>query len=334
MEVVVPDLGDFADVEVIEVLVKPGDAVTAEQGLITLETEKATMDIPSPAAGRIRELKVKAGDRVSAGSVIALLDTEAPAVDTRPEEDRTVLQPKLAKAAAAAAAPPAAAAPRSVVVPDLGDFADVEIIDVLVKAGDEVAAEQGLVTLETEKASMDVPAPEAGRILEVKVAVGGKVSAGDVLVSMQPSAATPVAGAPAPPAAATAAPTRAPAPPRPAAARAAPSSRSAVSSSPTSFSEAHAGPSVRKLARELGVDLGRVRGSGAKGRVTADDVKAFVKDIMQGGGARRRGVARRAECRFREIRPRRDAAAVAHPEDFGSAFARELGQHPARHAAR
>ena len=254
MEVVVPDLGDFADVEVIEVLVKPGDVVAAEQGLITLETEKATMDIPSPAAGRIRELKVKAGERVSAGSVIALLETEAPA------------------------------APRPVVVPDLGDFAGVEIIEVLVKPGDEVAAEQGVVTLETEKASMDVPAPVAGKVLEVKVAVGGKVSAGDVLIIMQPSAVAPAAATPAPAAAATAAPARAPAPSRPAAARAAPSGRSAVSSSPTSFAEAHASPSVRKLGRELGVDLGRVRGSGAKGRVTADDVKAFVKEIMQGGG--------------------------------------------------
>jgi pyruvate dehydrogenase E2 component (dihydrolipoamide acetyltransferase) len=281
VEVVVPDLGDFADVEVIEVLVKPGDAVTAEQGLITLETEKATMDIPSPGAGRIRELKVKAGDRVSAGSVIALLDSEAPVVDTRPEEDRTVLQPKLAKVPPAIAAAPAA--PRPVVVPDLGDFAGVEIIEVLVKPGDEVAAEQGVVTLETEKASMDVPAPVAGKVLEVKVAVGGKVSAGDVLLIMQPSAVAPAAAAPAAPA--TAAPERAPAPPRPAAARPAPSGRSAVSSAPTSFGEAHAGPSVRKLGRELGVDLGRVRGSGAKGRVTADDVKAFVKEIMQGGGA-------------------------------------------------
>ncbi len=279
MEVVVPDLGDFADVEVIEVLVKSGDTVAAEQGLITLETEKATMDIPSPAAGRVRELMVKAGDRVSAGSVIALLEPEVPAVDTRPEEDRTVLQPKLTQAPAAAVA---ASAPRPVVVPDLGDFSDVEIIEVLVKPGDEVAAEQGVVTLETEKASMDVPAPEAGRILEVKVAVGGRVSAGDVLMILQP------AGAPAPaPVAATAAPPSpgpAAAAPRPAPARPATVARSAGSPSPTSFAEAHASPSVRKLARELGVELGRVRGTGAKGRVTADDVKAFVKEIMLGGG--------------------------------------------------
>jgi pyruvate dehydrogenase E2 component (dihydrolipoamide acetyltransferase) len=131
VEVVVPDLGDFADVEVIEVLVKPGDSVAAEQGLITLETEKATMDIPSPAAGKITALKVKAGDRVSAGSVIATLesasDADATAAAATDDDDRTVLQPKLTRPAA----PAAAAAPRTVVVPDLGDFSDVEIIDVL-----------------------------------------------------------------------------------------------------------------------------------------------------------------------------------------------------------
>ncbi len=287
MEVVVPDLGDFADVEVIEVLVKPGDTVAAEQGLITLETDKATMDIPSPAAGKITALKVKTGDRVSAGSVIATLESaDAPkaaapaAADPRPEEDRTVRQPKLAQPAPRAEA----GAPRVVTVPDLGDFSGVEIIDVLVKVGDEVAAEQGVVTLETEKASMDVPAPEAGRVLQLKVAVGDKVSTGDAVLLLQPSgpaktAAPASAPAQAPRATPSAAPSAKAAPPRAAAA-----GRSAVSSGPTSFGEAHASPSVRKLARELGVELGRVRGSGAKGRVTADDVKAFVKEIMLGGG--------------------------------------------------
>jgi pyruvate dehydrogenase E2 component (dihydrolipoamide acetyltransferase) len=287
VEVVVPDLGDFADVEVIEVLVKPGDSVAAEQGLITLETDKATMDIPSPSAGKITAVNVKTGDRVSAGSVIAMLESAAEekaatgpaAADPRPEEDRTVRQPKPARSA-----PPAAAEPRVVAVPDLGDFSGVEIIDLLVKPGDEVAAEQGVVTLETEKASMDVPAPEAGRVLELKVAVGDKVSAGDPLLLLAPSGA-----------AESAAPASAPRPPpeaaprsaataKPAAARPAAPPRS-VASSPTSFGEAHASPSVRKLARELGVELGRVRGSGAKGRVTADDVKAFVKEVLQGGAA-------------------------------------------------
>jgi pyruvate dehydrogenase E2 component (dihydrolipoamide acetyltransferase) len=288
VEVVVPDLGDFADVEVIEVLVKPGDSVAAEQGLITLETDKATMDIPSPAAGKIAAVKVKTGDRVSAGSVIATLEeadgrksaAQPASVDTRPESDRTVEMPKLARSAGAADA----REPRVVTVPDLGDFSGVEIIDVLVKAGDEVAAEQGLLTLETEKASMDVPAPEPGKVLELKVAVGDKVSTGDALLLLAPSgaeraAAAPASATPAPqPSAPRAAPSAKPAP------RAAAPARSATSSTPTSFGEAHASPSVRKLARELGVDLGRVRGSGTKGRVTADDVKAFVKELMQGGG--------------------------------------------------
>jgi pyruvate dehydrogenase E2 component (dihydrolipoamide acetyltransferase) len=292
VEVVVPDLGDFADVEVIEVLVKPGDSVEAEQGLITLETDKATMDIPSPAAGKITALNVKTGDRVSAGSVIASLEPAdaavaapaaaepAAAADTRPEDDRTVLQPKLQRA------PAAAAEPRLVAVPDLGDFSGVEIIDILVKPGDEVAAEQGLVTLETEKASMDVPSPEAGRVIELKAAVGDKVSAGDPLVVLQPSGATAPAEASPQKAAADAAPQqRAPSAPssQPAAARQAAPARSAAAQAPVSFGEAHASPSVRKLARELGVELGRVRGSGAKGRVTAEDVKAFVKEVMRGG---------------------------------------------------
>lgn len=294
MEVVVPDLGDFADVEVIEVLVKAGDSVAVEQGLITLETDKATMDIPSPAAGKITALNVKTGDRVSAGSVIASLEPAdaaasaaaaptaaktAAAVDTRPEDDRTVLQPKLQR--------PATREAQLVTVPDLGDFAGVEIIDILVKPGDEVAAEQGLVTLETEKASMDVPSPQAGRVLELKAAVGDKVSAGDPLLTLQPSGATaaeepsprgasaeaaPQAGASSPPSAPPAAPRRT-----------ATAQRSAVAPAPTSFGDAHASPSVRRLARELGVELGRVRGSGAKGRVTAEDVKAFVKEIMRGG---------------------------------------------------
>ncbi|HEX7237463.1 MAG TPA: dihydrolipoyllysine-residue acetyltransferase [Gammaproteobacteria bacterium] len=291
MEVVVPDLGDFADVEVIEVLVKPGDSVAAEQGLITLETDKATMDIPSPGAGKITAVKVKTGDRVSAGSVIATLESadanKAPAppaaVPARPDDEPTVQQPKLPQST-----PASAREPRVVTVPDLGDFSGVEIIEVLVKAGDDVAADQGLVTLETEKASMEVPAPEAGKVLELKVAVGDKVSTGDPLLLLAPSGATKAAAPsgerPTPqPAAPLAAPNSASA--KPVSPRAAAPGRSAVSSSPTSFGEAHASPSVRKLARELGVELGRVRGSGTKGRVTADDVKAFVKEVMQGGGA-------------------------------------------------
>jgi pyruvate dehydrogenase E2 component (dihydrolipoamide acetyltransferase) len=356
VDVVVPDLGDFANVEIIEILVKPGDDVAPEQGLVTLETEKATMDVPSPSAGRVGELKVKVGDRVSKGDVILSLATEGAgsAPDARVVDDRTVRQPKTPRSTGdttveqpkvvrepeemtveqprAVRSPDdrtvrqpktaSAAAPQTIVVPDLGDFADVEVIDVLVKPGDEVAAEQGLVTLETEKASMDVPAPLAGTVLEVKVKKGSRVNAGDPVAVLRASAADSAVGsgasAGAAPstggarpavgatseaatsdkatgssAAASAAPDSGPAPGPASTARSprAPSPEpraagpSAVSVAPTSFGEAHASPSVRKLARELGVELGRVHGSGHKSRVTADDVKAFVKEIMRAGAA-------------------------------------------------
>ncbi len=333
MDVVVPDLGDFANVEIIEILVKPGDDVTPEQGLVTLETEKATMDVPSPSAGRVGELKVKVGDRVSKGDVILSLATDgagagasAAAAPAEPgaEDDKTVRQPKKVRSSGDTTVeqpkvvrvpddrtvrqPKTAsgAAPQTIVVPDLGDFADVEVIDVLVKPGDEVAAEQGLVTLETEKASMDVPAPLAGTVVEVKVKKGSRVSAGDPVAVVQPSSADAAAAsggsAAAAPSEASAAdpakgsslrrPARAGAPSTaaPSAARApSPEPRaagpSAISATSTSFGEAHASPSVRKLARELGVELGRVHGSGHKSRVTADDVKAFVKEIMRAGPA-------------------------------------------------
>ena len=301
MEVVVPDLGDFADVEIIDVLVKPGDVVKAEQGLVTLETEKATMDVPSPAAGQIIDVKVKVGDRVSTGSLVASLRQNgeraaaAAEIDTRPEEDRTVLQPKVKKSREEDERTVRQPAPsvQTVTVPDLGDFKDVPIIEVLVAPGDRVAAEQGLVTLETEKATMDVPAPNAGEVLELKVKVGDAVSAGDAVLVMRPGPSTSPASAPR-----AAAPAERPAvaaePSPPATARAAsarPQQRAparAAADAATTFTAAHASPSVRKLARELGVELGRVRGSGQRGRVTAEDVKAFVKEILQSSGPAQR----------------------------------------------
>jgi pyruvate dehydrogenase E2 component (dihydrolipoamide acetyltransferase) len=294
VEVVVPDLGDFADVEIIEVLVKPGDVVKAEQGLITLETEKATMDVPSPAAGQIIDVKVKVGDRVSTGSPVASLQQNgehAPGVSARPEEDRTVLQPKIEKPREdddRTVRQPTPSA-QTVSVPDLGDFKDVPIIDVLVAPGDRVEAEQGLVTLETEKATMDVPAPNAGEVLELKVKVGDKVSAGDAVLVLRPTRSTASAGAPeaASPTPRPAAASDLPSPPASATTERAPQRAAparAAADATTSFAAAHASPSVRKLARELGVELGRVRGSGQRGRVTAEDVKAFVKEVLKGGG--------------------------------------------------
>ena len=331
MEISVPDLGDVSDVEITDILVKVGDRVSPEDPLVSLETEKATIDVPSPAAGSVKEIKVSVGDRVSTGDVLMVVDGEDAGVETQaPAAKSAAPQPASGSApedaaepsgAGRAAGPRAAggngagAQPRPVLVPDLGDFADVEIIEVLVAEGDEVDAEQSLITLETEKASMDVPAPEPGVVVAVNVRVGDRVSAGDEILKLKPALATGPQGsdvgeraaAGQAEAAATAAGglSASVASPRSAETPAAPRPMTAPSGEPAeertrpspgasaapaaideaAFSRAHASPSVRKLARELGVDLGRVRGTGVKGRIRADDVKAFVKEIVQGRGA-------------------------------------------------
>jgi pyruvate dehydrogenase E2 component (dihydrolipoamide acetyltransferase) len=304
----VPDIGDFENVDVIEVLVQPGERVEREASLITLETDKAAMDVPAPAAGVVRSVQVKRGDKVSEGSPILVLEVEdaqaakegrAPsptgaAPGGEAAETSTGATP--AKPAASASAPPAAparpsapATPQEVSVPDLGDFKDVDVIEVHVEAGDEVAADASLITLETDKAAMDVPAPFAGTITEVKVAVGAKVSKGDLIALMQPQERVPDAALDAARAApASAATASAAAPAAPKVAQPKPAARPAATLpviDEATFGRAHAGPSVRKFARELGVDLGRVKGSGTKARITQDDVKAFVKALLGGGAA-------------------------------------------------
>jgi len=276
--VVVPDLGNFSDVEVIEVLVKAGDTVAQEAPLITLETDKATMDVPSSAAGRVAEVLVKKGDRVSKDSPIAVVEAAVDAAEA----------PKPAAASPATAPPPPAgkgtAPPASpagsieVRVPDLGDFRNVEVIEVVAKEGDTVALEAPLITLETEKATMDVPSSAAGRVAKLHVAKGSRVSAGDLVATLEGAASAARAAAPVT-AAKPAAPASAPDPqatvrmtasqPAPAAAAPLPDNRGA-----------HAGPGVRRFARELGVDLTRVAGTGVKGRITEDDVKAYVKKSL------------------------------------------------------
>ena len=302
MEIVVPDLGDFSDVEVIECLVSPGDEVSAESPLITVETDKAAMDVPSPAAGRIVSVNVAVGDRVSAGDVIAVIEAAdapgsgEPDASTDKAAAATATEPDDAHDAAAADADggdgeSAAPAPRDVVVPDLGDFSDVEIIEMLAAVGDTVTPDQGLFTVETEKAAMDVPAGFAGKLLELKVGQGDKVSAGDVVavVEAQPDKAQPAAASAAPTAtdASAAAAAGAQSERRAASAPSTPAPRRTSTLPPideASFGKAHASPSVRKLARELGVNLGSVQGSGRKQRVTAEDVKAYVKQVMLAGG--------------------------------------------------
>ncbi len=282
IDIVVPDLGDFEDVEVIEVLVSAGDSVDREDGLITLETDKAAMDVPAPDSGIIEELTVSNGDKVRSGSVIgklriAVSDTVviAPALVHEPSGETTILASPAGKSQKSAGV-------QTLIVPDLGDFEDVEVIEVHVANGDEVNIEDPIVTLETDKAAMDVPAVAAGRIESVLVRLGDKVSAGSSLaiidaVAVDEPPAADVEEATTPP----------PAPPveqgpPPVQQQSAPVSQALPSIDEAGFSRAHAGPSVRKLARELGVNLVDVKGGGPKNRILHDDVKAFVKAILTG----------------------------------------------------
>ena len=280
--IAVPDLGDFRDVEVIEVLVKPGDVVGLETPLITLETDKATMDIPATAAGRVVEVLVGKGSRVSQGDpVVSIEQGDGAAAASEPAAAGAA--PQAASGPAGVTAPPAASSPAPVLVPDLGDFHDVEVIEVLVSVGDTVEVETPLVTLETDKATMDVPSTLAGRVEALHVSRGSRVNAGDPVVTVT-GASVPRAGQA--PAAATAppAPPAAAASPPPAARVAAPAgSQPPIEES--GFSRSYASPSVRRFARELGVDLGRVTGTGQKRRVTRDDVKAHVKAALSAAPA-------------------------------------------------
>ncbi|MGH8725961.1 MAG: dihydrolipoyllysine-residue acetyltransferase [Burkholderiales bacterium] len=272
-QVLVPDIGDFKEVEVIEVLVKPGDAVSKEQSLITLESDKATMEIPSPSAGVVRELKLKIGDKVSKGSPILVLDEKGNG-ETAPEEK---LRPEPAKSAPpqrAEKAPAPAGGAMTVPVPDIGDFKEIEVIEVLVKVGDAVTKEQSLITLESDKATMEIPSPAAGVVQDLKVKVGDKVSKGSPILVLDSKEAPQEAPKVEAPKAAAAKPAAAPAPAK----RPLP-----VEPRDETVSKPHASPSVRKFARELGVDLARVPGSGPKGRILHSDVQAFVKGALAKG---------------------------------------------------
>ncbi len=306
VEVKVPDIGDFTDVPVIEVLVKAGDSVKPEDSLVTLESDKATMDVPSPSAGVIKDVRVKLGDKVSEGNVILTLEAEVANGAKAASPEQVVATPAAAAPAAASAAatspPPAVALTQpervasgaaagamqsiEVKVPDIGDFKDVPVIEVLVKPGDTVKAEDSLVTLESEKATMDVPSPSSGVIKEMKVKLGDKVSEGSVIAIIEAAGARATA-APTQAAAAAASPAPSPSPAATASDKQAPSTSAAATPriDSESFKKAHASPSVRALARELGVDLARVKGTGPKNRVLQEDVQKYVKQVMSGAGA-------------------------------------------------
>jgi pyruvate dehydrogenase E2 component (dihydrolipoamide acetyltransferase) len=289
-EVFVPDIGDFKSVDVIEILVKPGDTVAPEQSLVTLESDKATMEIPSPSAGVVKEVRVKIGDKVSEGSPILVLEAgSAPAASPAPAA--AVTPPKApaapAPAPAAASAPAAPAASgggtRRVEVPDIGDFKSVDVIEILVKPGDTVAVEQSLVTLESDKATMEVPSPTAGKVKEILLKVGDKVAQGSPILVLEAAGGVPAGPAVSAPAAAPSAPAPKAEAPSPAPSRPPPVAVEPAAES--SGAKPHASPSVRKFARELGVDLSRVTGSGPKNRILQADVQAFVKGAMARGPA-------------------------------------------------
>src|ERR1700720_3494829 len=256
----VPDIGDFKDVPIIEIQVKPGERIAAEAPLITLESDKASMEVPSPAAGVVKSLAVKIGDKVSEGTPILMLEVDGAGAAAEP------VKPAVSAPPAATSAPAGVAEVR---VPDIGDFKDVPIIEIMVKPGDSIAPEQPLVTLESDKASMDVPSPLAGLVAELKVKVGDRVSEGSAILTLvTDAAAAPLRRAPTAAAAAPALPTP---PSVPVAPPAAPSTPD------TSFDIPYAGPSVRKRARERGIDLRQVKGSGPRGRILPADVDAFAR---------------------------------------------------------
>ncbi len=264
-DVNVPDIGGD-EVEVTEIMVKVGDKVAAEQSLITVEGDKASMEVPAPFAGTVKEIKISTGDKVSTGSLIMVFDVEggAPAAsDAKPQVKEE-----------AASAPAAAAGAKDVNVPDIGGD-EVEVTEVMVKVGDKVAAEQSLITVEGDKASMEVPAPFAGTVKEIKISTGDKVSTGSLIMVFEVEGAAPAA------APAAAKQEAAPAPAAKAPAAAAPAKAEGKSEFAENDAYVHATPLIRRLAREFGVNLAKVKGTGRKGRILREDVQAYVKDAVK-----------------------------------------------------
>jgi pyruvate dehydrogenase E2 component (dihydrolipoamide acetyltransferase) len=290
VDIFVPDIGDFDEVTVIELMVKVGDTVKADQSLITVESDKASMEIPSSAAGVVKELKVKLGDKVKQGSVVVSLEVAGAAASSAapaPAASAAVVAPVAAAPAAAqpvAAAATPASGPVQVFVPDIGDFKDVTVIELMVKVGDTIKADQSLITVESDKASMEIPSSAAGVLKELKVKMGDKVNIGDLLAVLEgTAAAAPAASSPAASAApAVAAPAAAVATVAAAPVAAPAAAVPAHAPGGATLGLPHASPSVRKFARELGVPLNEVKGSGLKGRITEADVQGFTRSVMSG----------------------------------------------------
>ena len=293
IEVKVPDIGDFDAVPVIELFVKVGDTIAVDDAIATLESDKATMDVPSSHAGVVKEVLVGIGDKVSEGSVLIKVEAAgaaaaapAPAVAAAAP---AAAAPALAAAPAPAAAPAAAGGVVEVKVPDIGDFDAVPVIELFVKVGDTIKVDDAIATLESDKATMDVPSSHAGVVKEVLVSIGDKVGEGSVLIKVETAGGAAVAipaAAAAPAPAAAAAPSPAPLADGGPAASAPASMPIASAAAPSAVKvggKVHASPSVRAFARELGVDLGQVKATGPKGRILKEDVAAFIKGAMTTG---------------------------------------------------
>ena len=276
IEVQVPDIGDFDEVTVTELMVKVGDTVKAEQSLITVESDKASMEIPSSTAGVVKEMRVALGDKVKQGSIVLVVEAAGTAAAPVTAPAAVAASVAAPVAATATPAPSMSAGLVEVHVPDIGDFKDVAVIEVFVKPGDSIKVEQSLITVESDKASMEIPSSHAGVLKELKVKVGDTVNIGDLLAILE--GAVSVAAAPA---AAAAVPAAVAAPTALAAAVAGVTAPAHLPGAPT-VGLPHASPSVRKFARELGVPLEELKGSGHKGRITQDDVQAFTKAVMSG----------------------------------------------------
>ncbi len=299
IDIQVPDIGDFDEVTVIELLVKPGDSIKAEQSLITVESDKASMEIPSSHAGVVKELKVQLGDKVKRGSVVLVLEAEGAAAAPQAAAEPAVAQITAAPVAVAVAAPATATGPVRVRVPDIGDFKDVTVIEVMVQPGDSVKLEQSLVTVESDKASMEIPSSVAGVVREISVKVGDKINIGDLLAVLDGVAPAGAAAVPAP-TEPGATPANAAPPAAPGTGAVAPASAGSVPAHIPAVAPSaglpHASPSVRRFARLLGVPLDEVKGSGPKGRITETDVQNFTRAVMGGATLTRLAAAAAAKA--------------------------------------
>ncbi len=257
-----PDIGDFDEVEVIEILVAVDDKIQADDSIITLESDKASMEIPSPSAGIVTQININLGDKIKQGDSLINLETSKESANNTKSSGSSA---KLTTESSTKIMP--------VVVPDIGDFDEVEVIEVLVSVGDDLSKEDSIITLESDKASMEIPTPIAGKVVDIKVSLGDQVTLGDLILEIQSSGATQTEQVASPIAPSPAQPVTVPTPTT--------NINESISNIPAG--DSHASPTIRKLARELGVDLSKVSGTGQKGRVLDTDLKGYVKQIMTNG---------------------------------------------------